>query len=66
MKKILVISFLTIALILSASFWMIVSKGYDRQNEIILSIKKILNPNIARKIRDTIFFIPNLQQRNKF
>ena len=36
---------------------MIVSKGYDRQNEIILSIKKILNPNIARKIRDTIFFL---------
>lgn len=66
MKKILVISFLTIVLILSASFWMIVSKGYDKQNPIILTIKKILRPDIAAKIRDTIFFIPNLQQRNEF
>jgi hypothetical protein len=66
MKKLFFIICLPIAIILTISFWTIVNKGYDRQNEIILTIKKIIPPKFARKLRDTIFYIPNLQQRNKF
>ena len=66
MKK-LFISFLLLTLLLSVgSFWYISSEGYDRQNNLILFLKKIIPPKIARDIREKIFFIPNLQQRNKF
>ena len=48
------------------SFWQIASKGYDKQNKIILLIKKVIPSDIARSIRDNVFFIPKLQDRNKF
>ena len=66
MKK-LFISFLLLILLFSVgSFWYISSEGYDRQNNLILFLKKIIPPKIARDIREKIFFIPNLQQRNEF
>ena len=52
-------------LICFISFWIIVSGGYDRQNKIILFIKKIIPSHLARKVRDTVFIIPNLKERNK-
>tara|TARA_X000001036_G_scaffold62237_1_gene52482 strand:+ start:2319 stop:3701 length:1383 start_codon:yes stop_codon:yes gene_type:complete len=60
------ISLISIFLICIASFWIIVSSGYDKQNKIILNIKKIFPSHIAKQVRDKIFFIPNLQARNKF
>ena len=51
---------------LAISFWSITSKGYDRQNKTILFLKKIIPAHIARSIRETVFFIPNLKQRNEF
>ena len=65
MKKLLLLTFAGFFFILSISFWAITNKGYDRQNEVILFIKKILPSHLARKIRETIFIIPNLQERNK-
>ena len=66
MKKIILISSIVVVVLITFSFWSIVSKGYDRQNELILTIKKFVPSHLARKIRDTVFYIPNLQQRNKF
>ena len=47
-------------------FWNVVSGGYDRQNKTILFLKKFIPSNISIKVRDTIFIIPNLIERNKF
>ena len=65
MKKILIYSSTIILIILLAGFWSIVSKGYDRQNKIILNIKKIIPSHLARKIKNTIFVIPNLKEKNR-
>ena len=46
--------------------WNIVSGGYDKQNKTILFLKKIIPTKVSRKIRDTIFIIPDLKERNKF
>ena len=60
------ISLISIFSVCIVSFWIIVSSGYDKQNKIILNIKKIFPSHIAKQVRDKIFFIPNLQARNKF
>ena len=49
-----------------AGFWNVVSEGYDKQNKTILFLKKFIPSKISRKVRDTIFIIPNLKERNKF
>ena len=46
--------------------WNVVSGGYDKQNKTILLLKKIIPTKLARKIRDTIFIIPDLKERNRF
>tara|TARA_Y100000816_G_scaffold8216_1_gene5272 strand:+ start:870 stop:2222 length:1353 start_codon:yes stop_codon:yes gene_type:complete len=47
------------------SLWNLVSDGYDKQNKIILKLKEIIPRNIAVKVRDTLFIIPELKTRNK-
>ena len=47
-------------------FWNVVSGGYDKQNKIILFLKKFIPSKISRKVRDTIFIIPDLKERNQF
>ena len=54
-----------ISFILFVFFWLIVSDGYDKQNKSILFLKKIIPSNIAKKVRDKIFIIPNLKEKNK-
>ena len=49
-----------------AGLWNVVSGGYDKQNKTILLLKKFIPSKIARKVRDTVFIIPNLKERNKF
>jgi len=46
--------------------WNVVSGGYDKQNKTILLLKKIIPTKLARKVRDTVFIIPDLKERNKF
>ncbi len=46
--------------------WKIVSSGYDKQNKFILTLKKIIPTNIAKEVRDTVFFVPNLINRNEY
>ena len=64
-KKILLIILLIFFLVF-IGIWNIVSGGYDKQNKTILFLKKIIPTKVSRKIRDTIFIIPNLKERNKF
>jgi glucose/arabinose dehydrogenase len=61
-KFFLVLTF--IFFICVVSFWKIVDKGYDRQNKIILFIKKIIPSKIAREVESKIFMIPNLKKKN--
>jgi hypothetical protein len=65
MKKLFVLFTLVIFIGLTVAFWSIVSQGYDRQNKIILSIKKIIPSHLSRKIKKTIFFIPDLKEKNR-
>ncbi len=65
MKKYLIVIFLSVFLISFFSIWQIVSKGYDRQNKLILAIKKVVPSHFARKVKDTIFYIPNLKEKNR-
>ena len=46
--------------------WNVVSGGYDKQNKTIFLLKKIIPTKLARKVRDTVFIIPDLKERNKF
>lgn len=61
--KVLII--LIIVFLIFYGLWVIVSSGYDRQNKTILLIKKIIPTKISRKVRDTVFIIPNLKERNR-
>ena len=45
--------------------WNIVDGNYDKQNKGILFLKKIIPTKISRKIRDTLFIIPDLKTLNK-
>lgn len=66
MKKIVSILFLTILILSFIGIWKIVSSGYDKQNKIILTLKKIIPNNLAKGVRDTVFFVPNLINRNEY
>ena len=66
MKKKILFILVGAFLICFISFWIIVSGGYDKQNKVILFLKKIVPLSIAREVRDKFFFIPKLQDRNKF
>ncbi len=66
MKKKITLTLLFLSVIIFIIFWSIVSTGYDRQNKYILLLKKIIPSHTAKKVRDTIFFIPDLKKRNEF
>ena len=66
MKKKIFLIIITLFVFIITSFYLIVSRGYDRQNKVILFIKEIIPPHFARQVREKIFFIPNLKERNKF
>ena len=54
-KKSLLVILSIVVLIVFVSLWNIVSGGYDKQNKIILVLKKIIPTSISQKIRDTIY-----------
>ncbi len=62
----LIIIILIIVGIIFAGLWNVVSGGYDKQNNVILFIKKFIPSKVSRKVRDVIFIIPDLKERNKF
>jgi len=64
-KKYLVI-LIVIFVLIFFGLWNIVSEGYDKQDKTILFLKKIIPTKLARKIRDTVFIIPELKEKNKF
>ena len=64
-KKLFYLFLLLILAILFLGVWKIVDNNYDKQNKAILFLKEILPTKISRKIRDTIFIIPDLKTLNK-
>ena len=64
-NKILTGSILIIIIAISfVSIWNLVTDGYDKQNKLILGLKKIVPRNLAVKIKETIFIIPELKYQN--
>ena len=66
MKKKVIISLIVFSLIAFIGLWSIVSGGYDKQNKFILILKEFIPSDLAKKVRDTVFIIPDLKERNKF
>ncbi len=64
-NKLIILIVLPIFFIIFLSLWNMVSGGYDKQNKLILSLKKMIPRSFAVKIRDTIFLIPELKTRNQ-
>ena len=58
--------FVILFLFIFYGLWSIVSGGYDKQNKAILLLKNFIPTKLARQVRDTVFIIPDLKQRNKF
>ena len=65
MKKNFLILIVIVVFILFSAFWSIVSEGYHKQNKSILFLKKIIPSSLAKKVRDKIFVIPNLKEKNR-
>tara|TARA_Y100000816_G_C26104172_1_gene586134 strand:- start:1929 stop:3284 length:1356 start_codon:yes stop_codon:yes gene_type:complete len=67
MKKKYIFLFLSSIILLTIfiGLWNLVSDGYDKQNKIILGLKKIIPRSLAVKVRDTFFIIPELKTQNK-
>ena len=62
----IIISILSVlSILIFVGLWSIVSDGYDRQNKVILFLKEIIPTNISRKVRDTIFIIPDSKEQNR-
>ena len=64
-KKIFIFTSLTLSILIFLALWNVVSGGYDRQNKIILLLKKIIPSSVSHKVRDTVFIIPDLKEENK-
>ena len=65
-NKKIILAFVVLFFVAFISLWNVVSGGYDKQNKVILLLKKIIPSKIAKKVRDTVFIIPDLKERNKF
>ena len=69
MKKKTIVTIVIITAIISIStfisLWNLVSDNYDKQNKLILALKKIIPREIAVSVRDTIFVIPKIKTENK-
>ena len=46
--------------------WSMFSKGIDNQNRIVIFLKETIPVSYSKKIRDTLFVIPDLKKRNEF
>lgn len=65
--RIFFFSITLIALVTSFfAIWNLIDDGYDKQNKVVVALKKIIPSSISRKVRDTIFFVPNLKNRNDY
>ena len=62
-KLVIVLSIFFVLLFVGG--WNVIDGNYDKQNKVILAFKKFIPSKISRKIRDTIFVIPDLQTLNK-
>ena len=68
-KKLILVTillFLLGGIYLSKTISDIVRNGYDKQNKIILFVKSIISPHYIKKIKNSLFEIPNLKARNDF
>jgi len=64
-KKIFLIILIIFGILTFSSMWIIVSGGYDKQNKVILFLKEIIPTKISRKVRDVVFIIPDLKEKNR-
>ncbi len=65
-KKLIALLTVIIAVVLIfSSLWIMVKDGYDKQNKIILVLKEFIPTKVSRKIRDTLLYIPKLQEEKK-
>jgi len=64
--KTVIIFFIFLGMLSFSLAWMAVSGGHDKQNKVILFFKSIIPISVYQKVRDVVFIIPHLKERNKF
>ena len=64
-KIISILSAVFVIVLIFSSLWVMIKGGYDKQNKIILVLKEFIPTNISRKIRDTVLYIPKLQEEKE-
>ena len=65
-KKIFYISITIFLLIFIYSFGNYITGNYDKQNKIVVFLKSIIPSSYAKKIRDTVFYVPKMRERNNY
>lgn len=67
-KKIIFFTILSSVIIITifVAIWNSVQSGYDKQNKVIVTLKKIIPSSVGRWVINTVFYIPNLKNRNEF
>jgi len=65
-KKLFFVILVILGVSIFFGLWNVVSGGYDKQNKIILFLKEFIPSKVSRKVRDTLFIVPDLKERNKF
>lgn len=66
MKKIFYICITIFLLIFIYSFGNYITGNYDKQNKIVVFLKSIIPSSYAKKIRDTVFYVPKMRERNNY
>jgi len=66
MKKLFFIISLIIFTVGFVGIWNLIDNGYDKQNKFVVALKKIIPSSVSRKVSNSIFFIPNLKNRNDY
>ncbi len=64
--KSIILFFIFLGLLSFILAWMAVSGGHDKQNKLILFFKNIIPTPVYQKVRDVVFIVPHLKERNKF
>ena len=65
-KKSILILFILSGFLSFTLAWVAVSGGHDKQNKVILFFKNIIPTPVYQKVRDVVFIVPHLKERNKF
>ena len=64
-KKMFFLILIILGILVFSVLWNVVSRGYDKQNKIILFLKEIIPAKVYHKVKNTVFIISDRQKKNR-